>query len=188
MADGKALKAKALTQLQWEFIMTAWKQSRDFGEMRDRSRVYFRWGTKAFYQVRGKWVHGKQFQWPAMRFAGDSEETLSQHLYLNWDKENTIPIQQPRLIGKHRNQTLEELSRVNDTQPFSIYGTSRVEEDLTGGESPFKVIDGKLSLGGNGESHGNGHAETPGNGNAEGNGKGETHTRHDIADQPVAGD
>jgi hypothetical protein len=102
------------------------------------------------------------------------------------------------MIGKHRNQTLEELARINDDQPFSIYGTSRVEADLTGGESPFKVINGKLSLGGNGESCGNGHAETLGNVNAEthgngkavtdGNGNSETHTRHDIADQPVAGD
>src|SRR5690606_8382396 len=62
--DGKALKAKELTQLQWEFIMTAWKQSRDFGEMRDRSRAYFRIGTKLFYQLRGKYIHGEAFKWP----------------------------------------------------------------------------------------------------------------------------
>ena len=46
MASGSALKAKQLTKLQWEFIMTAWKQSREFGEMRDRSRTFFSVGTK----------------------------------------------------------------------------------------------------------------------------------------------
>ena len=50
---GKAFKARELTQLQWEFIMTAWKRSRDFVEMRDRSRAYFHIGTKLFYQLRG---------------------------------------------------------------------------------------------------------------------------------------
>ncbi len=161
MADGKALKAKALTQLQWEFIMTAWMQSRDFGEMRDRSRVYFRWGTKVFYHARGKWVHGKQFKWPAMRFAGVPEEQLSKHLYLDWDKDNTVPAKQPRLIGKHRNKSLEELAHMNDNQPFSIYGTSREEEGLNGNASPFKVVTGAAALPGNGGSVTNGHSHKP---------------------------
>ncbi len=128
MAGAKALKAKQLTKLQWEFIMTAWKQSGEFGEMSDRSRIYFRWGTRAFYHLRGRWVHGKQFKWPAMRFAGLPETTLKKHLYLNWDKEDTTPVRQPRLIGKHRKQTPEELRGMNDLQPFSIYGTSREEQ------------------------------------------------------------
>ena len=67
--------------------MTAWKQSRDFGEMRDRSRACFRLGAKLFYQLRGKYIHGEVFKWPAMRFAGVPEETLSKHLHLNWDEE-----------------------------------------------------------------------------------------------------
>jgi len=125
MADGQGLKPRQLTQLQWEFMMTAWMQSRDFGEMRDRSRVFFRIGTKAFYHLRGRWVHGKQFKWPAMRFAGVSEKKLSNHLYLNWDDPCEIPRKQPRLIAKHRRQPLEELSQIHAHQPFNIYGTSR---------------------------------------------------------------
>ena len=128
MAKDKALKAKQLTKLQWEFIMTAWKQSRDFGEMRDRSRVYFRWGTKAFYYGRGRWVHGEQFKWPAMRFAGVPEEKIGDNLYLDWDKDNTVPNKPPRLIPKHRKTGLGELARVNEHQPFNIYGTSRDAE------------------------------------------------------------
>ena len=92
------MKARELTQLQWEFIMTAWKQSRDFGEMRERSRKYFSIGTKVFYHLRGKYVHGPSFKWPAMRFAGESEEKLSQHLHLNWDREPNDKAEPPRLI------------------------------------------------------------------------------------------
>jgi len=140
---GKALKAKELTQLQWEFIMTAWKQSRDFGEMRDRSRAYFRIGTKLFYQLRGKYIHGEAFKWPAMRFAGVPEETLSKHLHLNWDKEPDPTTKPPRLIPKHKNQTLEELRTVNDHQPFNIYGASRDKQaDAVKDKSasPFKIL------------------------------------------------
>jgi radical SAM superfamily enzyme YgiQ (UPF0313 family) len=141
--DGKALKAKELTQLQWEFIMTAWKQSRDFGEMRDRSRAYFRIGTKLFYQLRVKYIHGEAFKWPAMRFAGVPEETLSKHLYLNWDKEPDPATKAPRLIAKHRGQTLEELRTINDHQPFNIYGTSRDKKaDAVADKSasPFRIL------------------------------------------------
>jgi radical SAM superfamily enzyme YgiQ (UPF0313 family) len=149
MASGKALKAKQLTQLQWEFIMTAWRQSRDFGEMRDRSRVYFSVGTKIFYHARGRWVHGKQFKWPAMRFADVSEEKLKHHLYLNWDKENTVPLKKPRLIAKHRKDSLEQLARIHEAQPFNIYGTSRVPDGKFD-DSPIPVLKG------NGKA--NGHA------------------------------
>ncbi len=150
MADGKALKTKGLTQLQWEFIMTAWKQSRDFGDMRDRSRVFFRWGTKAFYHARGRWVHGQQFKWPAMRFAGVPEDKLKKHLYLDWDNDSDPPLKKPRLIGKHRKTTLEELARINDNQPFNVYGTSRAEESV----GPLKVL---AAAEGNGQACGGGN-------------------------------
>ncbi len=139
MAGGQTLKPKQLTRLQWEFIMTAWRQSRDFGEMRDRSRVFFRWGTKAFYYARGRWVHGPQFKWPAMRFAEVPEEKIGDNLYLNWDQPNTTPLRKPRLIAKHRKQTLEELANLNANQPFDIYGTSRVPDEQLP-KSPFKVL------------------------------------------------
>ena len=71
--------------------MTDWKQSRDFGELRERFRKYFSIGTKVFYHLRGKYVHGPAFKWPAMRFAGEPEEKLSQHLHLNWDREINTP-------------------------------------------------------------------------------------------------
>lgn len=140
MAEGHAMKARELTQLQWEFIMTAWKQSRDFGEMRDRSRTYFKIGTKVFYHLRGKYVHGPAFKWPAMRFAGEPEEKLSRHLHLNWDREPNNKVQPPRLIPKHRKQTLEELAKLNDAQPFHIYGTSRVKEATALPDDPLSVI------------------------------------------------
>ena len=133
------MKARELTQLQWEFIMTAWRQSRNFGEMRQRSRKYFQIGTKVFYHLRGKHVHGPAFKWPAMRFAGESEDKLSEHLYLDWDHEPNNKATPPRLIQKHRGQTLDELSTINNQQPFHIYGTSRVR-DSAGLSHPFDVI------------------------------------------------
>ena len=45
-----------------------------------------------FYHLRGKYVHGPAFKWPAMRFAGEPEEKLSQHLHLNWDREINTPL------------------------------------------------------------------------------------------------
>lgn len=140
MKDGKPLKSKELSQLQWEFIMTAWKQSRDFGEMRDRSRAYFRIGTKLFYHLRGKYVHGESFRWPAMRFAGVPEETLSEHLYLNWDKAPDNQAKPPRLIAKHRKQGLEELRQVNDRQPFNVYGAGRDKDADKQADSPFRIL------------------------------------------------
>lgn len=140
MAAGRAMKARELTQLQWEFIMTAWKQSRDFGEMRDRSRTYFKIGTKMFYHMRGKYVHGPAFKWPAMRFAGEPEAKLSKHLHLNWDAPANNKAQPPRLIPKHRKQTLEELRQVNDRQPFHVYGTSRVRDAEVLPQDPLQVI------------------------------------------------
>ncbi len=140
MASGHAMKARELTELQWEFIMTAWKQSRDFGEMRERSRKYFRIGTKVFYHLRGKHVHGPSFKWPAMRFAGEPEEKLSRHLHLNWDLEPNAKAEPPRLIPKHRKQTLEEVARMNDAQPFHIYGTSRVRDEDALPPNPLQVI------------------------------------------------
>lgn len=135
MEDGKALKTKELSQLQWEFMMTAWKFSRDFGEMRDRSRAMFKFGSKAFYYARGKWVHGKQFKWPIMRFAGVDEQKLSKHLYLNMDEDKDIPIREPKLIAKHRKTPLEELRHIQRNQPFNVYGTSREKVDPNGTEN-----------------------------------------------------
>lgn len=139
-ADGHAMKAKELTQLQWEFIMTAWKQSRDFGEMRDRSRKFFSIGTKVFYHVRGKHVHGTAFKWPAMRFAGEPEQILEKHLHLNWDREPNDKAKPPRLIPKHRKQGLESLARMNDSQPFHIFGTSRIRDESSIPANSLDVI------------------------------------------------
>ena len=174
MAGAKALKAKALTQLQWEFVMTAWKQSRDFGEMSDRSRFYFRWGTKVFYHARGRWVHGKQFKWPAMRFADVPEEIVSKHLHLNWDKDSDTKIRPARLIPKHRKMKLEDLARINDNQPFNIYGTSRdAEADKN---HPLKVLSATAA---------NGHAAGAGASAAIGTARG---IAPKTLDQPAAGD
>lgn len=140
MASGHAMKARELTQLQWEFIMTAWKQSRDFGEMRERTRKYFKIGTKVFYHLRGKHVHGPAFKWPAMRFGGEPEDKLADHLYLRWDREPNNKATLPRLIPKHRKQTLEDVARMNDDQPFHIYGTSRVPDPSALPSNPLEVI------------------------------------------------
>jgi hypothetical protein len=136
MASGRALKPRELTQLQWEFILTAWKQSRELGVVNESSNWLWKIGMFAFYYLRGRWVHGPQFRYPAMRFAGIPESRLRNHLYLDLsDSAPPQPARPPRLVAKHRGSTLEELARLQDGQPFSIYGTTRLE-----GASPFRVV------------------------------------------------
>jgi radical SAM superfamily enzyme YgiQ (UPF0313 family) len=128
MSEGKTIKPRELTKLQWEFILTAWRQTIDFGVV-DRS-VNRQWklGMYAFYYARGRWLHGSQFKYPAMRFAGVSEEKLAPHLYLKWDgRGSEIPVRSPRVVQKHEGMSLESLSRLQDGQPFHHYGTTRLE-------------------------------------------------------------
>ncbi len=128
MADGHALKPRELTKLQWEFILTAWRQSLDFAVVRKRSNLAWKLGMYAFYYGRGRWLHGPQFKYPALRFAGVPEEKISKHLYLKWngnDNASDPPPRKPRLVAKHAGATIEELSRLQDGQPFNIYGTTR---------------------------------------------------------------
>jgi radical SAM superfamily enzyme YgiQ (UPF0313 family) len=130
MASGHALKARELTQLQWEFILTAWKQSLEFAVVRKRSNLAWKVGMYGFYHLRGKWIHGPQFKYPAMRFAGVSEEKVSPHLYLKWSRNGNrpeVPVRKPRLVAKHAGSKVEELARLQDDQPFNVYGTTRVE-------------------------------------------------------------
>jgi len=118
---GHALKPRELSKLQWEFILTAWKQSREFGVVNEGSNRLWKLGTFAFYYLRGRWVHGPNFRYPAMRFAGVPEERLSGHLYLDWSKHGAareLPARKPRLIAKHRGRSIEELARLQDGQPF----------------------------------------------------------------------
>lgn len=127
MASGHALKARELTKLQWEFILTAWRQSLDFAVVRKRSNLAWKLGMYCFYYGRGKWVHGPQFKYPAMRFAGVAEEKLAPHLYLDWSRNGGGPEpapKPPRLIAKHAHQELAQLARAQDDQPFSIYGVA----------------------------------------------------------------
>jgi len=138
---GHALKPRELSKLQWEFILTAWKQSREFGVVNEGSNRLWKLGTFAFYYLRGRWVHGPNFRYPAMRFAGVPEERLSGHLYLDWSKHGAareLPARKPRLIAKHRGRSIEELARLQDGQPFSAYGTTRIEHarpaQLAGGD------------------------------------------------------
>ena len=140
MGSGRAMKAKELTQLQWEFIMTAWKQSRDFGEMRDRSRTYFKIGTKVFYHPPRQTRPRSRVQVARDALCREPEDRLAEHLHLNWDAEPTKEVEPPRLIPKHRKQKLEDLARMNDAQPFHIYGTSRVQEGAALPDSPLRVI------------------------------------------------
>jgi radical SAM superfamily enzyme YgiQ (UPF0313 family) len=130
MASGHALKPRELTQLQWEFILTAWRQSLDFAVVRKRSNLAWKIGMYAFYYSRGRWLHGPQFKYPALRFAGVAEEKLAPHLYLNWAGNGELPgapARRPRLVAKHAGASLEELAGLQDDQPFSIYGTTRLE-------------------------------------------------------------
>jgi len=120
MAGGHGLRPRELTKLQWEFILTAWRQSLDFAVVRKRSNLAWKLGMRAFYYGRGRWVHGPQFKYPALRFAGVSEEKLAPHLYLKWDSDghgNDSACRQPRLIAKHAHTTLAELVRAQDPQP-----------------------------------------------------------------------
>ena len=117
MAGGHALKARELTKLQWEFILTAWRQSLDFAVVRKRSNLAWKLGMYCFYYGRGRWVHGPQFKYPALRFAGAPEEKLARHLYLKWDgsgQENHGAAHQPRLIAKYAHTTIEKLARVHE--------------------------------------------------------------------------
>lgn len=127
MAQGHALKARELTKLQWEFILTAWRQSLDFAVVRQRSNLAWKLGMYCFYYGRGRWVHGPQFKYPAMRFAGVDEAKLAPHLYLDWSPNghHSEPAPRPpRLIAKHAHQDLVQLAGVQNKQPFSIYGTA----------------------------------------------------------------
>jgi radical SAM superfamily enzyme YgiQ (UPF0313 family) len=128
MASGHGLRSRELTKLQWEFIMTAWRQTLDFAVVRRPSNLKWKIGMYAFYYARGRWIHGPQFKYPAFRFAGMSEEKLAPHLYLQWKNGGgtpDIPVRQPRLIPKHTGSTLEDLSRLQDGQPFNVYGTKQ---------------------------------------------------------------
>lgn len=110
MADGHALKSRELTKLQWEFILTAWRQSLDFAVVRTRSNLAWKLGMFGFYYGRGRWVHGPQFKYPAMRFAGLSERKLAPHLYLKWDGNgdgNNPGARKPRLVAKHAGTTID---------------------------------------------------------------------------------
>ncbi len=130
MADGRTLKLRGLTQLQWEFILTAWSQSLNFSVVRKRSNLAWKYGMRAFYYTRGRWIHGTQFKYPAWRFAGIAEGKISPHLYLKWDRENGVPeppSNVPRLIAKHQDRTLEELALVH-------------KNGGAHGSSPFRVL------------------------------------------------
>ncbi len=112
-AAERPLGSRELSQLQWEFILTAWKQSYDFSVVSRRADFLWRAGMRAFYYLRGRWIHGPQFKYPSLRFAGVSEEKLSPHLYLDWTNDPDapgIPERKPRLIDKHRDSLLEEQS------------------------------------------------------------------------------
>ena len=144
MAGGHALKPRELTKLQWEFILTAWRQSLDFAVVRKRSNLAWKLGMYCFYYGRGRWVHGPQFKYPAMRFAAVSEEKLAPHLYLKWgsnDGGKEVAARKPRLVAKHAHTTIEELARVHDNARFSMCGTTRVEK---GG--PFDISGPPQSL------------------------------------------
>jgi radical SAM superfamily enzyme YgiQ (UPF0313 family) len=123
MANGRGLKPRELTQLQWEFILTAWRQSLDFSVVRKRSNLAWKVGMFGFYHLRGRWIHGPQFKYPAMRFAGVDEKKISPHLYLKWDGSQPRPEaapKPPRMIAKHAGQTLEELNTAQNQNPFRI--------------------------------------------------------------------
>ncbi|MBI3666292.1 MAG: B12-binding domain-containing radical SAM protein [Acidobacteria bacterium] len=113
MAHGRGLKPRELTQLQWEFILTAWSQSLNFSVVRKRSNLAWKLGMYGFYYSRVRWIHGPQFKYPAFRFAGISEEKIAPHLYLKWNGNGMpdIPPKPPRLIAKHQDRTVEELVR-----------------------------------------------------------------------------
>ncbi|MBI3696399.1 MAG: B12-binding domain-containing radical SAM protein [Acidobacteria bacterium] len=115
MAHGRGLKPRELTKLQWEFILTAWRQSLDFSVVRKRSNLAWKLGMYGFYYARGRWLHGPQFKYPALRFAGADEKKISPHLYLKWDGSNgtrDIPPKPPRLIAKHQGVAVEELAKL----------------------------------------------------------------------------
>lgn len=106
--------------------------------MNDNSNWYWKVGMHAFYHLRGRWIHGPQFRYPAMRFAGVPEHKLKPHLYLNWTTNGDgpeQPVREARLVPKHNGTTVDQLARVQDGQPFNIYGTTRADPP-----EAFKVV------------------------------------------------
>jgi len=117
MARGHALKPRELTQLQWEFILTAWSQSLKFAVVRKRSNLAWKLGMRAFYYGRGRWIHGTQFKYPAFRFAGIGEDKIAPHLYLQWNRgggaADPAP-RPPRMITKHADMTVDQLNAMQN--------------------------------------------------------------------------
>jgi radical SAM superfamily enzyme YgiQ (UPF0313 family) len=131
MAYGRQSERRRLTSLQWELVLTAWRQTIDFIVKEKATNRNWKLGMYAFYHARGRWTHGPQFKYPALRFAGVAEEKLAPHLYLKWDPKADGPDTRggrPRLIAKHTDTTLEQLARIQDDQPFNIYGISRTAD------------------------------------------------------------
>jgi radical SAM superfamily enzyme YgiQ (UPF0313 family) len=128
MSNGRPLKPRELSRLQWEFILTAWKQSLDFAVVRKRSNLAWKLGMFGFYHLRGRWIHGPQFKYPAMRFAGIAEEKLAGKLYLNLNNGRPdVAPRPPRLVAKHNGASVDQLARLQDAQPFNIFGVTRIE-------------------------------------------------------------
>jgi radical SAM superfamily enzyme YgiQ (UPF0313 family) len=143
MAGGRGRRPRELTQLQWEFLMTAWRLTLDFAVVKRPSNLKWKLAAYAFYYSRGRWLHGTQFKYPIFRFAGMSEEKLAGRLYLDWSKPegtNGSPPKQPRLVAKHSDRTITELARLQDGQPFNIYGKTRQPSEL------FPILNNKTTL------------------------------------------
>jgi hypothetical protein len=133
MAGGPVIKPRQLTKLQWEFMLTAWRQTVDFGVVDRKTNRMWKWGAYAFYYGRGRWLHGTQFKYPLFRFAGMDEAKLGRHLYLNMEDRQRVPdppTRPPRLIRKHASTSLDELVSTQKRQPFSVYGKPNASNPL----------------------------------------------------------
>ena len=77
--------------------------------------------------------------YPALRFAGVSEEKISPHLYLKWNGSGALPDiapQPPRLIAKHQGMTVDELIQLQVNR-------SSAPSQGNGSASPFRVLEQK---------------------------------------------
>jgi hypothetical protein len=63
-----------------------------------------------------------------MRFAGIAEEKLAGKLYLNLNNGRPdVAPRPPRLVAKHNGASVDQLARLQDAQPFNIFGVTRIE-------------------------------------------------------------
>ncbi|MEP6741991.1 MAG: radical SAM protein [bacterium] len=81
-----------MTELQWEFFFTCWKQNIEFWYRGSRSNAKFTLGVPIYYNRLGKKLFGNGIKYPLARFAGVPDRFLRKHLYLDYTGHKRNPV------------------------------------------------------------------------------------------------